>query len=101
MALDTYKLTVAQFWEQYAGQNYELIDGKVMEMAPAGIRASAIARRIAARLGDFVDANNLGEVTAADGGSMLCKWCPVSMGRLPRNAQSDSASTQWQFPNAG
>ncbi|HWE60535.1 MAG TPA: Uma2 family endonuclease [Chloroflexota bacterium] len=50
---------------------YELVEGVLVRMPPSGRRASRIARRLAARLGDFVDAQSLGEVTVPDGGYTL------------------------------
>ena len=71
MALEKQRLTVAAFWEQHASEMVELINGEVVEMSPSGRQASSIARRIGARLGDFVDENALGDVTTADGGYRL------------------------------
>jgi Uma2 family endonuclease len=50
---------------------YELVEGVLVRMPPSGRRASRIARRLAARLGDYVDARDLGEVTVPDGGYTL------------------------------
>lgn len=50
------------------GKQYELVEGRLVSMPPSGRRASRIARRLAARLGDYVDDHALGEVTGADGG---------------------------------
>ncbi|MEL6150978.1 MAG: Uma2 family endonuclease [Chloroflexota bacterium] len=71
MAINTQKLTVDAFWEQYAGQPYELVNGEVIAMPPAGYEAASIARRIAMYLGLFVDENDLGDVLAGDGGYKL------------------------------
>jgi len=53
------------------GWQYELVEGVLVRMPPSGQRAARIARRLAARLGDFVDAQNLGNVTGPDGGYTL------------------------------
>jgi len=53
------------------GWQYELVEGVLVRMPPSGQRAARIASRLAARLGDFVDAQNLGNVTGPDGGYTL------------------------------
>lgn len=53
------------------GWQYELVEGVLVRMPPSGQRAARIARRLAARLGDYVDAENLGNVTGPDGGYTL------------------------------
>lgn len=45
------------------GWAYELVEGVLVRMPPSGKRATRIARRLSARLGDFVDERGLGEVT--------------------------------------
>lgn len=47
---------------------YELVEGVLIRMPWSGGQASRISRRLAARLGDFVDDHALGDVTGADGG---------------------------------
>jgi Uma2 family endonuclease len=49
------------------GWQYEVVAGMLVRMAGSGLRASTIARRLAGRLGDFVDDRGLGQVTGADG----------------------------------
>jgi Uma2 family endonuclease len=49
------------------GWQYEVVEGMLIRMAGSGLRASTIARRLAGRLGDFVDDHGLGQVTGADG----------------------------------
>jgi len=50
---------------------YELVEGVLVRMPHSGGEASQIARRLAGRLGDFVDDHALGAVTGADGGYIL------------------------------
>ena len=50
---------------------YELIDGALVEMPPSGDRASTTAVRLVIRLGNHVEARNLGRVYGADGGFVL------------------------------
>ena len=50
---------------------YELVEGRLVRMPPSGRRATRMGRRLAARLGDFVDLHGLGEVSGADGGYRL------------------------------
>jgi Uma2 family endonuclease len=49
------------------GWRYEVVEGVLVRVAGSGLRATTIARRLAARLGDFVDEHGLGFVTSADG----------------------------------
>ncbi|MEM6282572.1 MAG: Uma2 family endonuclease [Chloroflexota bacterium] len=71
MAINTQKLTVEAFWEQYAGQPYELVNGEIMAMPPAGMEASFIALQIGTYINLFVMEHKLGWTTTADGGYML------------------------------
>jgi Uma2 family endonuclease len=71
MVIREQSMTVEEFWEVYAEKTYELVGGRVVEVPASGFVATITARRIAARLGDFVDAHDLGDVTSADGGFML------------------------------
>lgn len=77
------------------GWRYELVEGVLVRMPPSGRRASRIARRLAARLGDVVDARGLGEVTVADGGYTLAPGTDlapdVGFIRASRLAPLDSA----------
>jgi Uma2 family endonuclease len=50
------------------GWQYELIEGVLHRMSPAGTEASAIAIRIGGRLDAFAFERRLGKVTGADGG---------------------------------
>ena len=65
------RLTVEEFWEVYAGQWAELVDGTVVALAPSGYRASSIAGRILAALVAYLDQHPVGDVTASDGGYWL------------------------------
>ena len=53
------------------GKRYELIEGELIEMAPAGGRHSNIGVRIAVLLFQHVDKSNLGELFGADCGFFL------------------------------
>jgi len=53
------------------GWQYELVRGVLVRMPPSGKRATRIARRLSARLGDYVDERGLGEVTGEQGGYRL------------------------------
>ena len=50
------------------GWQYELVEGVLVRMPLSGGQASNIATRLSARLGVFVEANALGQLTGADGG---------------------------------
>ena len=71
MVLSEQTLTVDAFWEHYAGQLYELINGKVVKMSPTGYLHGSIARRVAAILGAHVDSKQLGDVVGAETGFQL------------------------------
>lgn len=64
-------MTVEKFWEQYADKPYELVEGTVVEMAPAGGKHGAVQRRVASRLGDYADEHDLGEVYTGEIGFQL------------------------------
>ncbi len=66
-------LTIDAFYEQYAGQPYELIHGKVVKMSPTGYLHGSIARRVAAILGAHVDSKRLGDVVGAETGFVLAE----------------------------
>ena len=53
------------------GRRYELIEGELIEMAPAGARHSNIGIRIAGPLFQHVDKDDLGELFGADCGFFL------------------------------
>ena len=49
------------------GRRYEVVEGVLIRVAGSGAWATTIARRLGARLGDYVDARGMGLVTGADG----------------------------------
>jgi len=53
------------------GKRYELIDGELTEMAPAGAEHGSIAHRISRILGNYVDGHGLGEMYAAETGFLI------------------------------
>ena len=50
---------------------WELIDGELVPMTPSGPDSSSLGHRIGWIVGNFVYANDLGLITAADGGYVL------------------------------
>lgn len=52
---------------------YELVNGELRRMTPAGHTHGKVAARVAARLGPFVEERRLGEVYAAETGFILAK----------------------------
>ncbi|MGH2411243.1 MAG: Uma2 family endonuclease [Chloroflexota bacterium] len=62
------------------GWRYEVVEGVLVRVAGSGARAATIARHLAARLGDYVDAHDLGLVTGADG---VFKFLNAETGLLP------------------
>jgi len=53
------------------GKRYELLDGEVVEMAPAGLLHGILVMRIGGRVDEFVSAHQLGFVVAAETGFFL------------------------------
>jgi Uma2 family endonuclease len=53
------------------GKRYELLDGELVEMAPAGFLHGIIAMRAGAKVSDFVAEHRLGQVVAAETGFFL------------------------------
>ena len=53
------------------GRMYELVEGRLVRMAPGGGEASLLGVRVSAALLPFVEAHNLGVVTGADGTFIL------------------------------
>ena len=53
------------------GRRLELVKGKVYEMPPPGARHGSVAMRIGIQLGAYVQANQMGEVFAAETGFIL------------------------------
>jgi Uma2 family endonuclease len=49
------------------GWRYEVVEGVLVRVAGSGAWATTVGRRLAARLGNFVDEHDLGLVTGADG----------------------------------
>jgi Uma2 family endonuclease len=49
----------------------ELVDGEVIEMAPAGVLHGKMVMQIGRKLADFVEGQHLGEVVAGDVGFVL------------------------------
>ena len=62
------------------GWRYEVVEGVLVRVAGSGAWATTIGRRLAARLGDYVDEHNLGLVTGADG---VFRFVGAETGVLP------------------
>lgn len=62
------------------GWRYEVVEGVLVRVAGSGAWATTIGRRLAARLGDYVDEHDLGLVTGADG---VFKFRGAETGLLP------------------
>jgi len=71
MVVHEKSMTVEEFWAVYAGQPYELVEGRIVEVTPAGFSHGTITSRAAALLRAFVDAHGLGEVVGAETGFWL------------------------------
>ena len=53
------------------GKTYELVEGELRMMSPAGGRHGRIALKLGRRIGDHVERHNLGETYAAETGFLL------------------------------
>ncbi len=68
--------TAEDLWElshrpDNEGKRFELSEGVLIEMAPAGLKHSGFALQLGRLIGDFVDEHQLGLVTAAETGFIL------------------------------
>jgi len=55
-------LTAAEFYDLCSGENLELVDGRVVEMPPAGPIHGRVDTKFVLGLGAFVDQHGLGQV---------------------------------------
>ena len=55
-------LTVEEFWEQYAGQRVELVEGVPVEMSPTSHLHGKIANLVGFHITSHVIEHNLGDV---------------------------------------
>jgi Uma2 family endonuclease len=62
------KLSVEEFWQEYAGKPYELVRGEVREKMPAGLQHGLVAMYIGHRIADFAMQTRLGITLAAETG---------------------------------
>ncbi len=62
------KLSVEEFWQQYAGKPYELVRGEVREKMPAGLRHGRVAMRIGRHIDVFAEQTHQGITLAAETG---------------------------------
>jgi Uma2 family endonuclease len=58
---------VEEFWQEYAGKPFELIEGKIIETFPKDFLHGATLSRIGFHLGGFVDDYDLGDVVSGTG----------------------------------
>ena len=68
--------TAEELWElSHTPENdtrrFELSEGILIEMSPAGLKHGTLAMQLGRVVGDFVDANDLGITTAAETGFIL------------------------------
>ncbi|UCC63442.1 MAG: Uma2 family endonuclease [Anaerolineae bacterium] len=86
------------FWLPYDGHRYELIEGELKEMVPAGPRHGRIANAVAFLLTQHARQNDLGVVYAAETGFKLRKdpdtvWAAdaafVAVGRIPPQGEPE------------
>ena len=83
------------------GFRYELVEGELVKMAPAGREHGVLAMRIGWRLAQHVEANDLGEVLAAETGFKLAsdpdtvRAPDVAFVRQERVAEAGDARGFW------
>ncbi len=70
------------------GWRYEVVEGVLVRVAGSGLWATTIGRRLAGRLGDFVEDHDLGVVSGADG---VYKFPGARTGLLPDAGFLDAA----------
>jgi Uma2 family endonuclease len=64
-------LTVREVEESPPEGHWELIDGELVPLAPAGLKSSTTGHRIGRLVGNYVDEHDLGMMTNAEGGFVL------------------------------
>lgn len=68
------RMTVDDFWKTYPFQPYELIQGEVVKLETLGFRYSVVGMKAEAKLTEFVDRFELGEVFGANNGYRLSQY---------------------------
>ncbi len=72
MAVDSKLMTAAELLELPSGESrYELIEGELITMSPAGAEHGEVAAEIGARLRNYVREHRLGKTYAAETGFLL------------------------------
>lgn len=72
MSTTTQLMTAEELLRLPRGQfRYELVEGELRQMSPAGYEHGKLAMRLAAALAQHVEANELGEVFAAETGFVI------------------------------
>ena len=78
MAIQEQLITAERFLDlvdqpQYEDRALELVEGAIVEMSKPTWKHGVITMRLAVKIANHVDANELGEVTAADTGFVLAR----------------------------
>lgn len=68
------RITVDEFWKKYPFEANELIAGQVVKSETLGFRYSIVGMKVEAKLTEFVEHYQIGEVLGANNGYRLSKY---------------------------
>lgn len=71
MAVQLNLMTVEEFWKQYAGKPYDLINGEIAEVMPTGFQHGQIEHRLSRLMSTVVDEHQLGAMLVGEVGVQL------------------------------
>jgi len=71
MAVQLGSMTVEEFWEQYAGKPYDLVEGEIVDIMPTGFQHGRIEHHLSHLMGKIVDDRHLGVLLVGEVGVQL------------------------------